>query len=227
MPLGGGEMKHSMRLGILCVVVLLSSCTPIYPGSQDTQVLPERIVRPGFSLKPPDEKGWMFPPSGRLPPDVLLVMWGDNPDETRVVRGSLSRIPGPFAVVIAGGEDLAKNGYGRKMITDALADVVRQANANNNPQRYRAVKLDVEPHLGKGTDCVKSFLTYEDNAPRRASGKADPMIFAGLTFTCIHPNARRILVSVEYSHRYNLGQLDPQFLEKAMNVLSSIEFAAR
>jgi hypothetical protein len=122
---------------------------------------------------------------------------------------------------------LAAHGYNTSTgITDALASIVKREIAKNtDPQRFKEMMVEVAPHnIGKESDCVKSHLMAEDNAPVRRSGKTDPMIFESLTLTCTHPNAKIILVHVEYSQRYNPGQSDPRFLEKAMNVLNSIEF---
>ena len=52
------------------------------------------------------------------------------------------------------------------------------------------------------------------------------MILENLELICVHPDDKRIVVLVGYSHRYDAGKADPKFSAKAMRLLRSVEFGS-
>ena len=87
------------------------------------------------------------------------------------------------------------------------------------------IKHDVTAYPEKGPNCAKSHMVAEDHAAVKRSGNTGYMVLEGLTLTCAHPKDNRVGVNVTYSQRYYPEQKESGFLEKALSVLSSVEFS--
>jgi len=162
---------------------------------------PERLVQPGYSLLPPNEKGWVV--VRRDPGRLQLAKRGDARDTTVAIQGGLVQLPAS--------KDSAD-----------FVQVIKDGQAKDtDPRRFKMLTHDVVALPGKGTECAKSHAVAEDRSIVRKSG---PMILELLGMTCAHPRDPRIGVDVGYSERYNPGERDPAFLDRAEAVLGSVEF---
>jgi hypothetical protein len=198
--LEGGLWRH---LSVLVIVLAVTAQASGESGPPNVHPL-ARISQEGFSFVAPKEDGWVVTErSGHL---LVMGRAGRGPDETHAIRAGLSRLPS-FETI------------------EELTRIVRdQAAGNTDRQRFKVIKHEVAPHVGKETNCVQSHMAAEDHAVRRRSGKTGPMILEALILTCAHPKDRNVGVNVEYSQRYNPGEGDSRFVEKATQVLDSVEF---
>ena len=197
-------MKRSAWYGILCWVLLSSSCVTD-PTVQQAPRSSERISQKGYSFIPLRGVEWVI----RAPnPDQLIMnMRGGGPDETFAIQGLLVALP-PFASA------------------EELALFVKDSQTKGtDPERFKMIKHEVSAEHQKGTICIRSYALSEDVAPVKHSERAGSLFFETLTITCAHPRNQRIGVNVSYSHRSYAEHRDPQFVKKGSRVLQSIEFS--
>ena len=198
-------MNSLPKLGILGALLVVTACAPMQPRLQEVQVPPERISQKGYSLVPLNEKGWLI--AGRNPYQLAIGKYGESTDETVAIQATLIKLP-----AFTTGEEFVR--------------LVKEGQAKDtDPQRFTMIKHEVTAYTDKGPNCVKSHMVAEDHAAVKRSGKTGYMVLEALTLTCAHPTDNNIGVNVTYSHRYYPDQKDSGFLEKASNVLNSVEFS--
>lgn len=198
------KMKLLQNLGIPCILLLITACAPMQLKLQTIPIPPERIAQKGYSLVPPNEKGWVI--GGRNPHQLALGKHGSNPDETFAIQTMLFRLPA-FKT------------------TQELALLVKDGQAKDTDlQRFKIIRHDVAVHPDKNADCVKSHTVTEDHGAVKRSGKAGVMILDALTLTCAHPKNKSVGVNVVYSQRHYPEQGDSGFIEKATTIFDSVEF---
>jgi len=182
----------------------MASCAPTRAKYQEIQLPPERIIQNGYSLMPPNEKGWFV--AGRDQYRLALVKGGDGPDETYAIQTTLVKLP-----IFTS--------------TDDLTRFVKEGQTKDtDPQRFKVMLHDTALHQQKGVDCVKSHFMVEDVAAVKRTTRTGGMILEALSLTCPHPINKTIGVHVTYSHRYYPEQKDAAFEQKAMDIFGSIEF---
>ncbi len=153
---------------------------------------------------PLNEKGWLI--VGRNRYQLTLAKEGANTDESIIIQAT------PFRLL-------------EFRSTEEFVRLIKEGQARDtDSERFDVKRYEVTAYPKKGSDCAKSYLLTEDNAAVRKSGRSGSMILEALTLACAHPEDRKIGISITYSHRYYPGQGDPEFREKAMSVLKSIEF---
>lgn len=167
---------------------------------------PEKIVKDGFSLLPPNEKGWAV--AGKSPNALTLLKAGVELDESVAIQAHPIKLP-EFGSI------------------DELVRLVNKDQAkDNDSRRFKLRKHEVVAHPKNGTYCAKSYFAAEDNAATKRSENPGFMILEALSLVCAHPNDKTLGVHVGYSHRYYPEHADSAFVEKATAVLESLEFSA-
>jgi hypothetical protein len=192
---------------VMCGALCLTCCAKRQLTSQEVQVPPQRIVQEGYSLIPPVEEGWHV--ELRNPGKFVTKSDGISPDETLVVEATLVELP-------------------KFNTSEEFVQIVRAAEAeaeDPSSERFKVLKHEVHGDSSRPTECALSHKIVEDSAPITKSGKTSSMIMEIMTLACAHPKDKRVCVYVGYTDRYYHGQADPKFLEKAMNVLRSVEFS--
>jgi hypothetical protein len=200
----GGEMKLGYIACVVFCSLSLAACASLKPKLQELQVPPDRIAQKGYSLVPPNEKGWLV--AGRNQYQLALVKAGGNPDETIAIQAMPVRLP-----------DFNS--------TEDFVRLIKEGQAKGaDPKRFAIKKSEVVAYPTKGSNCAKGYHVTEDNSAVKRSGRAGNMILEALTLTCVHPKDKNIGVNISYSHRHYPEQEDVHFIEKAMSVLDSVEF---
>lgn len=182
---------------------LLRAC-PRKPQLPEIRIPPDRIAQKGYSLIPPNEKGWLV--AGRNDYQLALVKKGANPDETFAIQAV------PFRL-----SEFNTNEEFIRLIKEGQAK-------DTDSRRFKIVKHDVVSYPKIGTNCAKSHTVSEDRAAVKRSQKPGDMILEAMALTCAHPKDKNLGISVIYSQRYYPGQRDLAFAEQATTVLSSVEF---
>jgi len=198
-------MDLSLKFAAIGIALCVASCTPPRAKLQEIQLPPERIVQNGYSLVPPDEKGWFV--AGRDQYRSALVKTGEGQDETYAIQSTLVRLP-TFTT------------------TEDLVRFVKEGQAKDtNPERFKVLLHDTVLQQQKGVDCVKSHFLVEDVAAVKRTARTGGMLLEAMSLTCPHPKNKTVGVNVTYSHRCYPEQKDPAFDGKAKHILDSVEFA--
>lgn len=166
---------------------------------------PERILQNGYSLVPPNEKGWLIVERNAY--QLALAKRGNNPDETIAIQALPFRLP-------------------RFKTEEEFIHFIQEGQAKDTgPQRFTILKHDVTPYPMQGTECAKSFMVTEDHAAVKRSSQPGNMLLEALILTCAHPSDQNVGISILFSHRHYPDQGDTAFVENAQLVLRSVEFS--
>ena len=106
-----------------------------------------------------------------------------------------------------------------------------------DPDRYTIIEHEIDPYTKKDAMpininslalCVVSRQVIADTqALLLKSGGKGTLIRETQTLVCIPPTERDRAVVLNYSHRYQPGNRDPEFIDKARQVFESIAFKTR
>jgi len=178
-----------------------------------------RLFASDYSFVPPGTDGWeMLPP--REGQDVLMLEKGDSPNEINTLSSARYQFP------------LIDS-------TRELVDTTREfmEHKPEDAERYTLIEHEVEPYNRKATTpvtfnslamCAVARQTIADReAVLTDSGETGTLIRESRTLVCVHPVERDEAVVVNYSHRYQPGNRDPEFVSKAGEVFASIAFKTR
>ena len=207
-----GNIKSHAMSGVLSLLplLLLSACASSLSPLEDVSLPPERLALKGYSLLPPDEKGWQIMRRTRSPIHVMLLNHrSENQDETLVIEASSNRIPE------------------NSQFNEETLQLIREANARRlkASPRYKRLKGELALSRPQGMDCIRSYTLDEDYeaAPVKASGKSGYMIIELVYISCFHPRDRLTGIRIDYSQRYYPNHQDPNFLDKANAIFNTIE----
>jgi len=198
-------MKLLMRIFAVSVLSTLLACGPRF---QQLELPPQRSYHSGFSLLPPDEKGWnVISRDGNA---LNLARHGSSPNETYAISTDVWALP-PLA---------SKTDF-----VDSVRAKERQSEVSASPSRFKLLKHDVAPYPKKGDYCALSHVICEDRAAKvKNSGGLHLLILEIVSLTCRHPSNANVAISVSYSHRHYPYQGDPSVSEKAEKLFESVEF---
>ncbi len=108
-------------------------------------------------------------------------------------------------------------------LVDMLTETYRQSFANTS--RYTAMENEVTAYTQLDAKCALLHRVLEDaQALLSASGERGPMIREIMELTCVHPSANDLTVQLTYSHRYQDGHRNPEFVDQANRVFQSLAF---
>jgi len=178
-----------------------------------------RFFAQDYSFVPPATEGWeMREP--RQGDDMLMLKKGAGSNELNTLSSARYRYP-------------LVNSH------QALVDTTRSFMefSPEDPYRYTIIEHEITPFEKKKTIpvsfnslamCVVSRQMVADKqAPLLQSGETGPLIRETQTLVCVHPTERDRAVVLNYSHRYQPGKRDPEFISKARRVFESIAFKTR
>jgi hypothetical protein len=87
------------------------------------------------------------------------------------------------------------------------------------------ISSEVIAYTELGAKCTLSHRLHEDGEARlSSSGERGPMIREIMELGCLHPSQSKLTVQLTYSHRYQDGYRDPEFVDKANRVFQSLAF---
>ena len=178
-----------------------------------------RFFAQDYSFVPPGTAAWEM----RLPregEDMLMLEKGPGPDELNTLSSTRYRFP-----LINSNQE--------------LVDVTRgfMEYTPDDPDRYTLIKHEIVPYKKKATipvnfnslaRCVVSRQVIADKqALLLESREKGTLIRETQTLVCVHPTETDRAVVLNYSHRYQPGSRDPEFISKARRVFESIAFKTR
>jgi hypothetical protein len=181
-------------------MVCLVNCTNTQPRLPEVVLPPKRIVQLGYSVTPPNERGWFA--ARRTPTFLALVKAGKNPDDT-------------IAIEARAYERAAQQPRREQPLLPG-------ENAPGVADRFKLVKSDVLPDPREG--CERRQIVTEDRAPARRSGGNGAMILEVLLLSCVHPRDAALAIDLAYSARYEPEQRDAGFDAAGARLLQSLEF---
>ena len=178
-----------------------------------------RFFAQNYSFVPAGTEGWemQLPPEGQ---DMLMLEKGASPNEVNTLSSTRYKFP-----LIDSKQELVETTRGFMEY------------APEDPDRYTITEHEIAPYTKKQTMpvnfnslamCVVSRQVIADTqAFLLESGEQGTMIRETQTLVCVHPTERDRAVVLNYSHRYQPGNRDPEFLNKAGQVFESIAFKTR
>ena len=178
-----------------------------------------RLFARDYSFVPPGVDGWEMrePRDGE---DVLMLEKGDGPNELNTLSSARYRFP-----AISSNQQLVDTTRGFMQYEPEDSD------------RYRLIEHEIEPYTKRQTTpitfnslalCALSRQTVADKqALLSDSAERGILIRESRTLVCVHPSESDMAVVLNYSHRYQPGNRDPEFIEKADEVFESIAFKTR
>jgi hypothetical protein len=191
---------------IVVSTVVLLGCASSPQHLQELPSPPQKINQPGYSLLPLNEKGWFAGPRNQY--QLTLGKYGSHADETFAIQGIASKLP-------------------EFISTDDFVRVVKEGQAaDTDSSRFKIMEHQVVADSSRHAQCARSHLVTEDNNAVKRTSTSGPMVLEAATLTCAHPGNKILGISIIYSHRYYSGQADPAFMQKADQVMSSVEFTA-
>jgi hypothetical protein len=182
------------------------------------QLPPERLVLKGYSLLPPNEKGWRMMSSTRSPYHLALTKpRTENYDKTIVYDETI--------VIEASSIQYPENN--QFQFNEEMLQLIRESSAKKlkASPRYKRLKGELALSREQGMECIRGYTVDEDYeaAPVKASGKPGFMIIELVYISCFHPKDRRTGIRIDYSQRYYPNRQDPNFLDKANAIFNTIE----
>jgi len=186
---------------------------------QDIEFKRFRFFAGDYSFVPPGNEGWemRLPAEGQ---DMLMLEKGASPGAINTLSSARYQFP-----VIDSSQQLLDTTRGFMEYVPEDAD------------RYTLIEHEIEPYTKKQMTpitlnnralCALSRQTVVDRqALLDESGKRGTLIRESRTLVCIHPSERDMAVVLNYSHRYQPGNRDPDFIDKADSVFESIAFKTR
>jgi hypothetical protein len=166
---------------------------------QNSELQHFRLFRENYSFVPPRGAGWKL--HGKYADsDVGLQKDGEGPNELNTIFAVRYKVP------------LFKT-------DQELVTKIMEAEKKNlgDPKRYRLKEHTVTAYTEKETRCTLSHQVIEDKkALLTKSGERGPMIREILSLVCVHPRERNTAVNLTYSHRYQPGYRDSEFILKSI-----------
>jgi hypothetical protein len=177
---------------------------------QDSEFQHFRLFRENYSFVPPSDAGWDL--RGKNPfAEVGLQKEGDSPNELNTIYAVRYKVP------------LFKT-------DQELVTMTKESEEKNlgEPERYTLKEHTVTPYKEKETKCAVSHQVIEDKKALLAkSGERGPMIREILSLVCVHPRELNTAVTLTYSHRYQPGHRDSEFMDKSNTIFKSLAFKTR
>lgn len=190
-----------IRIITVSVFMTLVACTPML---QQLKLPPERSYHRGYSLIPPNEKGWSI--VQRDHNWLILAREGDKLNETYAIQTEIWALP-------------------PQTPQSCFINIVKEKINNGiDPTRFKLIKHDIAPYRGKMTNCVRFYMITEDKAAVVNAGEVAHMILEVIGLSCRHPANTITVIDVIYSHRHYFDQEDPALQEKADEVFKSLKF---
>lgn len=197
----------------LLVWLLLNACSSLASSDLiEAPLPPERIALRGYSLLPPNEKGWQISSSNQSPNHLTLVNHRiESDDETLIIEASSLQYPNDSP----------------SQFNEEIVKAIKESNANKlkASQRYKRLKDDLVLSHVQGMDCIRGYSIDEDYeaAPVKVSGKPGYMLLELAYISCFHPKDSHTGIRINYSQRYYPNHQDPNFLDKANAIFQAIE----
>jgi hypothetical protein len=178
-----------------------------------------RFFAQDYSFVPPGTEGWEMhvPREGQ---DMLMLEKGAGPNEVNTLSSTRYKFP-----LINSKQELVDT-------TQGFTEY-----APEDPDRYTLIEHEIVPLKQKETIpldfnrlamCVVSRQVIADKqAVLLESGDKGTLIRETQTLVCVHPTERDTAVVLNYSHRYQPGNRDPEFISKTRRVFDSIAYKTR
>lgn len=168
-----------------------------------------RLFRESYSFVPPIGASWrLYGRDEKTQTDAVAQEHGAGPDEANTVFATRYEVP---------------------LFESDLEFVrfVEQTEKKNvgDPDRYNLKEHEVSAHAQGGARCALSHQLIEDNAALKRTGERTPMLREIRALVCIHPGNSTVAVTLTYSHRYQPGYRDTEFITKTDAVFRSLAFS--
>lgn len=148
------------KLGMLITAMAITASVSAQSRFPEVMIPPERILQNGYSLIPPNEKGWFI--VGRNAYQLGLAKSGNNLDESIAIQAISFRLS-------------------KFKTSEEFIRLIQEGQAKDtDPQRFSILKNEITSFPMQGTECAKSYTVTEDHAAVKRSRQPGDMILEAL-----------------------------------------------
>lgn len=196
-----------------CSVLMIAGCASVSaPQMVSDSTMP--LKRNGFTLLPPDGKGWMIAPSGPYGAGFGKTIF--NPDGSRAT----------LTIQVWAGRFTDRNFDLRS--DKGLREATEYTVSGGDPRRFKVIETKYSPVFqDQNTDCIKYEAVAEEHNNTLAWNQGQSLLMTFNGVVCRHPNSPDYIVTTLFSERRPQGQaslMDEQLRKEAEHSLSSIRF---
>jgi hypothetical protein len=189
----------------LIIGLTLLSCSASRPAPSGYGDPSARMFNSGFSVVPPQEKGWLI--MDRDAYRLVLVKQGANRDESYAAVASLVLLPA----------DLDNR--------EIFFEHIRKARSKAlESEGFRVLSNRDFLFDEKGEYCVRYRSETEEMNGSKDAGAEAPLIHETIGFYCRHPDETNVAVNAEYAYRHRVVDADPELETKADRFLKAVNF---
>lgn len=189
---------------ILFSSFLLTACIGINNIKNELPLPPQPINHPVFTLLPPAESGWVLANLSQY--NLSLAKRGSADDETYAIQVMLFQLP-----------TFKDDNEFKEFVTIGL-------NKDTKKTRFKTIKSSSEVITINKLNCIKNIATTEDTQATKQSSISDNMILDVINHTCKHPTVNNAGANISYSHRYYLGNADPELELVSSKLITDFKF---
>ena len=172
----GNDMKLKTWL-IMSLIIILTACARTMQQPKELSIPSQRSIHKGFSLLPPNEKGWLV--LTQEPLGLILAKRGNDPDESIGL--------GAHAVFLP---DFKSR--------EEFIGIAKSLSRDSDPNRFDEISQETKTIVVDGQSCESIKLLEKDNDAHRVTNRKDPMILEAYSLVCPHPQMKLAIV-VAYS----------------------------
>jgi len=100
-------------------------------------------------------------------------------------------------------------------------------NRETQAPRFKALKIIKKPIEPMGKYALGFYYLIEDNNPTKIPAGDDYMLIETMGYFAVHPYIPNYLIRISYSHRYAIGNKDPEFNKKAKWVINQVTLSKK
>ncbi|WP_022664033.1 hypothetical protein [Desulfospira joergensenii] len=188
------------KILILLFVFLLTSC--VHEKTSNFVDPSERINDVvGVSVLPPQEEGWQIASKNKT--QLVLAKYGPTENSSYIANITIFKLP-KFET--------------EQQFTQYISEGKK---AQQPEERFRVIQ-DEKENIKGGANYIMKYHTIAEDKVATAKYGNKTMILEVLGYTGQHPQNHAIGIELGYSYRYQLGNEDINFKEKANTFLDSI-----
>ena len=187
---------------LLSLIILLTACAPTMKQPKELSIPSQRSIHKGFSILPPNEKGWLV--LTQEPLGIALAKRGNDSDESIAITAHAVYLP-------------------EFKSREEFIGIAKALSRDSDPTRFNEITQETKTIVVDGQSCESIKLLEKDNDAQRVTNRKDPMILKAYSLVCPHPQMKLAIV-VAYSHRCYPGHADPEMARKAEEIFKTVEF---
>ncbi len=185
---------------IVFIAFLLTSCVhEKKPNFADTSKRIDDVI--GVSVLPPQEQGWQIENKSKT--QLILAKYGPAKNSSYIANITIFKLP---------------KFESEQQFTEYISEGKK---AQQPKERFKVIQ-DKKENIKGGTNYIMKYHTIAEDKVATAKYGNKTMILEVFGYTGQHPKNHSIGIELGYSYRYQVGDEDINFEEKANTFLDQI-----